>query len=282
MPEMVELGCTYRPSSLVVKFCIGHPTISPCLNALNNAPDYRQDVLDLVVEQLFEPSCGDSYTTEVAESRAVSDLRTLLELMSPTIRSFNLLRSSCDPLHPSLDSGRIFKGVTFRFMVYLALHASATTGDHFPLPFSASFAPQLQHLQLPSNMLYDKLGYDVPTFFPRLTRLTIHPLRPSYTIAQFDALVKIGQFLGVSVSPDSRVAGACISTPEAQNIIDVTVYMHPTSRQREAELARFRRAVEERLAEGTKGDFRIHVEGLEPGLKEVTQALEEQLARGHQ
>ena len=38
---------------------------------------------------------------------------------------------------------------------------------------------------------------------------------------------------------------------------------------------------EERLAEGTKGDFRIHVEGLEPGLKEVTQALEEQLARGY-
>lgn len=274
--KTTELGCTYRPSSLVVRFNTERPRIPHCLDALTHAPKYRQDVLDLVVESAFEPRSDDSSGAEVSEAWSISDLRSLLTLVASTVRSVTVLRESCDPTHPSLDGSRIFKGLTFKSLTYLAIHGSPTTTDHFFIPFSPSLAPQLRHLQLPSNMLSAKLSYDVPTIFPLLTRLTVHPLRPFCTVDQFDALMKIGEFLGVSARRD--FLGPPVVGSSVQHAVDVTAYTHPASKRRQAELVRFKEAVEERLVGGTKGDFTIHLQDLEPSMGEVTKAIEEQLA----
>lgn len=272
-------GCDFGVKSLVVRINDIHPTIKIALDALDAVPDYRLLVEHLVVEQSFSsnhaPASNAHFRQVAAEATSIAEVRTVLTRLSSNLQSFALFRTSIDPLHSSLESQRVLKQLYFPNLQFFVVYGSFDTTARFGLELSSSFAPCLRRLQLPSDMLSCRLSYTIRSAFPSPDHLDIHPLRPGYTIYQRDALFKIGEYLGVfRAACAASQAGCRTPFPRAkEGFLHVHVYVDPTSKYRLQEVARFREAAEERLAEGAKERWRLYVveRADEPSLCEMAQ-----------
>lgn len=282
-------GCDFSPKLLIVRINDAHPTMATAIaiDALLQVPGYRSVVEHLVVEQSFssnQTTAGnDHYRQVTAEDASIEKVRTILTQLSFSLRSLALLRESVDPLHPRLDSKRILDHLCFPSLQYLVIYGPPDTTTRFNLEPSLSFAPHLRRLQLPSDMLSCRLSYIIRSAFPELTHLDVHPLRPDYTIDQLDALFKLGEYLGVFTA-GCAVSQAGYSPPSprtTEGALHMYVYVDPLSKRRLQEVARFKTAVEERLAEGAEDRYRLHVveHSDEPSLREMTHNLDK-LYRG--
>ena len=203
-----------------------HPTISPLLDTLAAIPDTRRRVEHVFIEQAFgaAPLHDPAERARLVEleERSVTEVRQLLQLLAPTLRSIHLVCTSVEPTAAALRGGRVLKGMHFPVLQELAIAGPAETTAAFNLPLVPRLAPCLRRLQLPSDMLLPHLAHTFHATTPHLAHLIVSPLRPRYTVAQLETIHKFGENIGIFVvDGKDRVPSRSIAEP----CIEVTAFM---------------------------------------------------------
>lgn len=232
-----------------------HPTFTPHLYVLRSLGPTNISLKHLFIEESFGVAARGCNAQEQRglvdlERDSNADIRALLHLTSRTLLSLSFVCCSADPASSARSIRAIFDGVEFRVLRELCITGDLDTTDGLALPLTQRFAPKLERLQLPSDMLGDTLADDIPACFPRLKHLEVHPLRPGYTVAQHQSLMRIGAAMGV-LNSENAIPTAPLAAA-ARRSIRVVAYVPPGDARREQELRRFEaslaRCVRRRMA----------------------------------
>jgi hypothetical protein len=193
----------YRTGCWVICLDEPRPSLHSILHELHAVPPARRNIEHLYVHMVFpphdhtEPIENSLWDRIHQEESAVADLRALLLLVAPSLRTLMLVRTSIHPFRTSLATSTVLQGLEFPVLEELAIQGPPQTTSHLRLPITPSFAPALRRLQLPSDALDESLTREVRVSFPRLTHVSINPLRPLYTLTQLSTILRLGELIGI-------------------------------------------------------------------------------------
>ena len=258
-------NCQFYRGCWVLHIDNSSPSIRHLLAILRVVPPAQLNVEDLYIHEALHTSSilDDNTLTARAclDEVAVIEIHELLYLLSRTLRTLTIIRSSAQPFNPqaALFSKRLLEGLEFPVLEELAVQGPPQTMKHLVLPITTTFSPRLRRLRLPSDALQDNLVHAVRAHLPQLSQLSIYPLRPSYTLSQLTSLLRLGEYVGVIGQTACRVDNTSSSTTHpCSPFLEVMAYAGHTPFSRAA-IERFTNTVSAKVLPKMSKCFKIRV-----------------------